>query len=104
MVDEIQQKRRQYILRCFACKTEFNIDDYGKFYRCAKCGNLLEIRRIANLSSSKSLHPIASYGVWKYFDLLPIWNRVTSFHSRKVVLLSSNVAILRHSLESSRCA
>ena len=75
MTAEIQQKREQYILRCFACKTEFSIDDYGKFYRCSQCGNLLEVRRIASLSSSKSPRSVASFGVWNYFDLLPLWNR-----------------------------
>ncbi|MDA4111441.1 MAG: threonine synthase [Thaumarchaeota archaeon] len=69
-----ENKKDGYILRCFSCKTEYNVDDYGKFYRCAKCGNLLEVKRIpaapGRFNRRRGLRP----GVWKYFDLIPLWS------------------------------
>lgn len=65
-------KKEHYALRCFACKESYDIDGYGKFYHCAKCGNLLEVKRISSFSSNgwKS----HKQGVWKYFDLIPLWD------------------------------
>src|SRR5271165_2644561 len=74
-MSETEQKRGQYILRCFSCKTEFPIDDYGRFYRCTKCGNLLEVKRIVNPSTPNYSRSGGALGVWNYFDLIPIWNR-----------------------------
>ena len=70
---EAVEKRKQFLLRCFACKTEYDIDEYGKFYRCLKCGNLLEVKQTTgseNLPKSQDLR-----GIWKYFDLIPLWNK-----------------------------
>ena len=99
----MRPKKDHYTLRCFGCKAAYNIDEYGKFYRCSKCGNLLEVRRdtswlrsesatAADLQRDKSnLGPDetsyhsspssggfrprngSSNGVWKYFDLIPLW-------------------------------
>jgi threonine synthase len=65
-------KKDRFLLECFACKTEYNIDDYGKFYRCAKCGSLLEVRLT---TVGPDGHGFANPpGIWKYFDLIPVWN------------------------------
>ncbi len=66
------QKRKQFLLRCYFCKTEYEIDEYGKFYHCQKCGNLLEIVRLGgfrDVAISKEMQ-----GIWKYFELIPLWN------------------------------
>jgi len=64
-------KEEHFELRCFGCKQTYNIDDYGKFYQCAKCGNLLEIRIISKYSSkAKQLRQ----GLWKYIDSIPLWD------------------------------
>jgi threonine synthase len=65
------RKRNQFLLRCFSCKTEYNIDDYGKLYHCQKCGNLLEVKQLS--SDKVALSPNLP-GIWKYFDLLPLWS------------------------------
>ena len=64
-------KKEQFELRCFKCKSAYDIDDYGKFYFCAKCGNLLEVLRLSNYSSGVKQK---RQGVWKYVDLIPIWD------------------------------
>ena len=64
-------KKEHFELRCFGCRTKYPIDDYGKFYQCAECGNLLEIVRLSRYSSdSGQRRP----GVWKYIDLIPLWD------------------------------
>jgi threonine synthase len=65
-------KRKLFSLRCFACKTEYRIDDYGKFYHCLNCGDLLEVIVLPGEIhlSIRSNFP----GIWKYIDLLPLWN------------------------------
>jgi threonine synthase len=70
------KKRRSFSLRCFACQKEYNIDDYGKFYSCESCGNLLEVRWVAGASktSSNTRNSGLRSGVWKYIDLIPLWN------------------------------
>lgn len=68
-----EDKKSQFILQCFSCKTQYNIDDYGKFYRCAKCGNLLEVKLIG--AAQNPNEPEALPGIWKYFDMLPIWGK-----------------------------
>src|SRR5579875_3485490 len=68
-------KKEHYTLRCFGCKAIYNIDDYGKFYRCKKCGNLLEVKRDTfwlREDTAKSRTRL-SHGVWRYFDLIPLW-------------------------------
>ncbi len=69
---EFANKKENYSLRCFGCKAIYHIDDYGKFYRCTDCGNLLEVRRDSDFSSNglKSKRN----GVWKYIDLIPLWD------------------------------
>jgi threonine synthase len=66
------KKADRFSLRCFSCKTEYPIDDYGKFYRCEKCANLLEVV----LRPEFIGQPLAEKlpGIWKYFDLLPLWD------------------------------
>lgn len=73
-------KRDSYVLRCFGCKASYPIDDYGKFYRCNRCSNLLEVKRVDKVrkSSGKAL----KLGVWKYLDLIPLWSE------RNIVSLS----------------
>jgi threonine synthase len=67
------QKRDNFVLRCFSCKREYNIDDYGKFYRCENCGNLLEVIHVDG--SRTSAHNKGKLpGVWKYTELIPVWN------------------------------
>lgn len=68
---EFTGKKEHFVLRCFGCRTKYNIDDYGKFYQCAKCGNLLEIVRLSKYSSGKGHN---RSGVWKYIDTIPLWN------------------------------
>jgi threonine synthase len=69
-----QEKKASYILRCFACKTEYPVDDYGKFYKCAKCGNLLEVKRNSSLAGGRLHSTLGRTGVWKYYDLIPLWS------------------------------
>ncbi len=71
-MNKIVSKKEKYVLRCFGCKESYDIDGYGKFYKCAKCGNLLEVRRIANGVNLQK--PSARRGVWKYLDLIPLWD------------------------------
>ncbi len=80
-------KKEEYILRCSACKETHDIDEYGKFYRCQKCSDLLEVRKI---SSSTKREPVkgAWRGVWKYFDSIPLWNE------RNIVSLSEGATPL----------
>ncbi len=73
-------KEDSYVLRCFGCKETYPIDDYGKFYRCKACGNLLEVKRTGRISKVKKR--TARLGVWKYLDLIPLWNE------RNIVSLS----------------
>ena len=68
------KKKEDYVLRCFFCKTEYKVDDYGKFYKCAKCGNLLEVKRVPKSSAGAPKVPGSRLGVWKYFDLIPLWS------------------------------
>ena len=73
--DAIQRPRTKkdgYVLRCFSCKETYAIDDYGKFYRCKACGNLLEVKRTGRIS--KATQATKRVGVWKYLDLIPLWN------------------------------
>ena len=65
------KKEEHFELRCFNCKQSYNIDDYGKFYQCAKCGNLLEIQMISNYSSGVKQE---RQGLWKYIDRIPLWD------------------------------
>ncbi len=89
-------KKGHYTLRCFGCRAAYDIDEYGKFYRCTKCGNLLEVKRDTtwlrsdrptqqlqdrNFRRERSGTPeslrrpsYSSDGVWKYFDLIPLWD------------------------------
>lgn len=67
---EFTGKKEHFELRCFGCRTRYNIDDYGKFYQCSKCGNLLEIVRLSRFSSGAGRN---RSGVWKYIDLIPLW-------------------------------
>jgi threonine synthase len=88
---EIDQKRSCFTLSCFICNSSFEIDDYGSFYYCKRCGGVLEIRitQSSNLPSlnderrtrnggkvADASHPRlhTSRGIWKYFDLIPIWH------------------------------
>jgi threonine synthase len=64
-------KKNHFELRCFNCKAEYEIDDYGKFYHCAKCGNLLEVVKTKNYSGGGAKK---RQGVWKYIDLIPLWD------------------------------
>lgn len=68
---EFPRKREHFELRCFNCKETYTIDDYGKFYYCAKCGNLLEIHKVSNYSSGVEQK---RHGVWRYIDLIPLWD------------------------------
>jgi threonine synthase len=68
---EFPKKKEHFELRCFGCKTIYEIDDYGKFYHCAKCGNLLEIHKVSNYSSGVKQK---RHGVWRYIDLIPLWD------------------------------
>ena len=68
---EFPNKKEHFELRCFSCKQTYSIDEYGKFYYCAKCGNLLEIKRISNYQSDTKQK---RHGVWKYIDLIPLWD------------------------------
>jgi threonine synthase len=70
------QKRQSFILCCFACKKEYNIDDYGKFYQCLNCGNLLEVRQIARAKKTLPNTKLSKLGVWRYIDMIPLWNEV----------------------------
>jgi threonine synthase len=72
-------KRRNFLLRCFSCKESYEIDAYGKFYYCKKCGELLEICLIngnfrRDREESKNSSRLRN-GVWKYFDVIPIWEK-----------------------------
>ncbi len=67
-----ERKRDNFSLQCFFCKTEYKIDDYGKFYRCQKCGNLLEV--VLRPGSRKWSISGKLPGIWKYMDVLPLWN------------------------------
>jgi threonine synthase len=69
-----QRKRENFLLQCFSCKTEYKIDDYGKFYRCQKCGNLLEV--VLRPGSRKWTLSDQLPGIWKYLDVLPLWYSV----------------------------
>lgn len=73
-------KKDKYVLRCFGCKETYDIDGYGKFYKCSKCGNLLEVRRVSNGVNLKNA--AKHRGVWKYLDLIPLWDE------RNIVSLS----------------
>lgn len=66
-------KRNQFSLQCFSCKTEYDIDGYGKFYRCRNCGSLLEIKVLTH--SGNVVLEIDLPGIWKYFDLMPLWDK-----------------------------
>ena len=68
----IRKKKDHYTLRCFGCKALYNIDDYGKFYRCKKCGALLEVKR-DTFWHREGKRRRYSHGVWRYFDLIPLW-------------------------------
>jgi len=67
------EKSKLFELRCFACKTQYPIDDYGKFYRCSNCGNLLEIVRLGVPERKDELANLP--GIWRYFDRIPLWRR-----------------------------
>jgi len=84
---EMERKRNCFTLSCFVCNSSFEIDEYGSFYYCKKCGGVLEIKiakpddllssenEIGSRASGKTtsrLHS-SSRGVWKYSDLIPIW-------------------------------
>jgi threonine synthase len=50
------------------------MDEYGKFYHCTKCGNLLEVKLFR--SQPKKPTKFANLpGIWNYFDLIPLWNQ-----------------------------
>jgi threonine synthase len=68
---EFLKKKEHFELRCFSCQQKYNIDEYGKFYYCAKCGSLLEIHRVSNYSSGTGKK---RHGVWRYIDLIPVWD------------------------------
>ena len=69
-----KKKKETFILRCFVCKTEYDIDDYGKFYKCVKCGNLLEVWRKPDSLPLISPERRIYNGIWKYVDFIPLWN------------------------------
>ncbi len=69
---QVAKKRDHFSLQCFSCKTKYEIDDYGRFYRCQKCGNLLEV--VLRPGIKRQLGSVKHPGIWKYFDLLPVWN------------------------------
>ncbi len=75
---EFPKKKEHFELSCFACKQKYEIDDYGKFYHCTRCGNLLEIKRVKNYFGGSKTR----LGVWKYVDVIPIWD------DRNIVSLS----------------
>ena len=89
------QKKELFVLRCFSCKQTYEIDDYGKFYYCKKCGDLLEIKLIGKAiynsgrSHSETKGPAPSRGVWKYFGMIPIWKEtnIISLQEGETVLL-----------------
>ncbi|HYB04131.1 MAG TPA: threonine synthase [Nitrososphaerales archaeon] len=66
------KKRDHFSLQCFSCKTEYKIDDYGKFYHCQKCGDLLEV--VLRPGAGKLSFSDKLPGIWKYMDVLPLWN------------------------------
>jgi threonine synthase len=77
---EQEEKRRYFVLQCFSCKQNYEIDDYGKFYYCRKCGDLLEVKLVDGnffqehgRRSRRDLRPFDNSGVWKYLDVIPIW-------------------------------
>ena len=83
-----EEKKRGFALKCFVCKSVYDIDEYGKFYNCAKCGNLLEVERLGGNLSSKNKEEEMGAGVWRYLEMLPIWDK------RKIVSLSEGNTIL----------
>jgi threonine synthase len=92
MNNSTDQKRRRFVLRCFNCKQTYEIDDYGKFYVCKKCGDLLEIKIIGSeiRNGSPRMGERAGWrGVWKYFGMIPIWNEanIISLQEGETVLL-----------------
>lgn len=71
--DSMQEKKREnFVLRCSSCGEKYAIDEYGSFYFCKKCGDLLEIK-LLDATRSRNRTSISS-GVWKYLDLVPLWN------------------------------
>jgi threonine synthase len=85
-----ERKKKLFTLRCFSCKHTYEIDDYGKFYYCKKCGDLLEIR-LDGKNGSKYLakSPSELSGVWKYFGMIPIWkeSNIVSLQEGGTILL-----------------
>jgi threonine synthase len=72
---ERKEKRRLFVLRCFTCGRVHNIDDYGKFYYCEKCGGLLEVRLERELRNHvKEISQERRRGVWKYLQTIPLWD------------------------------
>jgi threonine synthase len=89
-----KKKKQRFILRCFSCRTNYEIDDYGKFYYCKKCGDLLEIKLAGKGAptsepSSKSERQTFRGGVWKYFGMIPIWREtnIVSLQEGGTILL-----------------
>jgi threonine synthase len=68
---EFRGKKEHFELRCFKCRAIHELDDYGKFYHCSKCGNLLEVVKTSSYSSGVKQ---GRQGVWKYIDLIPLWD------------------------------
>src|SRR5579859_7885174 len=81
-----KSKRDNFVLRCSSCREQYQIDDYGKFYHCKKCGDLLEVKVVDVTLSGKNAR--SPSGVWKYLDLIPLWNE------RNIVSLSEGNTIL----------
>jgi threonine synthase len=89
------KKRQNFALQCFSCKQIYEIDNYGQFYSCKKCGDLLEIKLVQGDSSKdrdtsrSQRHPVSTGGLWKYIDEIPIWDEanVVSLKEGGTILL-----------------
>jgi threonine synthase len=94
----IAEKKGIFVLRCFSCGEVYEIDDYGKFYYCKRCGDLLEIKlnptdnpRLENLNRKPTGLASTSRprGVWKYFEVIPVWKEtnIVSLQEGGTILL-----------------
>jgi threonine synthase len=84
------QKKELFTLRCFSCRQTYEIDDYGKFYYCKKCGDLLEVKLVKEGVSKfwKGRASSDRLEVWKYFPVIPIW------HEENIVSLNEGGTIV----------
>jgi threonine synthase len=78
--DSNKKKKEYFRMNCFSCRCAHEIDEYGEFYSCIKCGGLLEISVLPTRLSSFDLHHLDNEdrgfrrGVWRYADLIPVWD------------------------------